>query len=133
MRVPMHPVCPCLHPSHLCIEERNQDLSKTSKPLSKSLDYPLYEKMKKKSPRAAKYWMRGDRLYHAGLFLTMLCLPAVFYVYTQMGSGGMFIWVVGVLLVSIGIFAAGIYLKRESYKLAIKAGIDVNQILNEKT
>ena len=103
-------------------------MSKTNKPLSKSLDYPLYEKMKRKSPRAAKYWMMGDRLYHAGLFLTMLCLPAVFYVYTQMESSGMFIWMMGVLFVSIGIFAVGIYLKRESYKLAIKAGIDIDQI-----
>jgi hypothetical protein len=103
-------------------------LSKTSKPLSKSLDYPLYEKMKKKSPRASKYWIMGDRLYHAGLFSTMLCLPAAFYVYTQIGTRGMFIWMIGVLSGSIGIFAVGIYFKRESYKLAIKAGIDINQI-----
>jgi hypothetical protein len=103
-------------------------LSKTNKPLSKSLDYPLYEKMKRKSPRASKYWMMGDRFYHAGLFLTMLCLPAVFYVYTQMESREMFSWIIGALLGSIGIFAVGIYLKRESYKLAIKAGIDIYQI-----
>jgi len=103
-------------------------LSKTNKPLSKSLDYPLYEKMKRKSPRASKYWMMGDRLYHAGLFLTMLCLPAVFYVYTQMESSGMFIGMMGVLFGSIGIFAVGFYLKRESYKLAIKAGIDIDKI-----
>jgi hypothetical protein len=103
-------------------------LSKTIKPLSKSLDYPLYEKMKRISPGASRYWIVGDRLYHAGLFLTMLCLPAAFYVYTQIGSGGMFIWAIGALSGSIGIFAVGIYLKRESYKLAIKAGIDINQI-----
>jgi hypothetical protein len=124
----MHPICPYLHHSHLCIEKRNQDLSKINKPLSKSLDYPLYEKMKRKSPKASKYWIIGDRLYHAGLFLTMLCLPAVFYVYTQMESRGIFIWMIGALSGSIGIFAVGIYLKRESYKLAIKAGIDINQI-----
>jgi hypothetical protein len=128
MDVSMQPACPYLHHSRFGIEERNQDLSKTGKPLSKSPDYPLYEKMKRKSPRASKYWMMGDRLYHAGLFLTMLSLPAVFYVYTQMGSSGMFIWMVGALSGSIGIFAAGIYLKRESYKLAIKAGIDISQI-----
>ena len=103
-------------------------MSKINKPLSKSLDYPLYEKMKRKSPKASKYWMMGDRLYHAGLFLTMLCLPAVFYVYTQMGSSGMLIWMMGALLGSIGMFAVGIYLKRESYKLAIKAGIDIDKI-----
>lgn len=103
-------------------------MSKINKPLSKSKDYPLYEKMEGKSPRAAKYWMMGDRLYHAGLFLTMLCIPAVFYVYTQMGSSEIFIWMMGALLGSMGIFTVGIYLKRESYKLAIKAGIDINQI-----
>ena len=103
-------------------------MGKTNKPLRKSLDYPLYEKMKRKSPGASRYWMIGDRLYHAGLFLTMLCLPAAFYVYTQLRSSGMFIWMVGALLGSIGIFAVGIYFKRESYKLAIKAGIDINQI-----
>lgn len=58
----------------------------------------------------------------------MLCLPAVFYVYTQMESSGMFIGMMGVLFGSIGIFAVGIYLKRESYKLAIKAGIDIDKI-----
>jgi len=57
-----------------------------------------------------------------------LCLPAVFYIYTQMGSSGMLIWMMGALLGSIGIFAVGIYLKRESYKLAIKAGIDIDKI-----
>jgi hypothetical protein len=98
------------------------------KPISTSRDYPLYEKMKKKSPRASKFWIIGDRLYHAGLFLTMLCIPAVFFVYTQMESRGIFIWMIGTLLGSIGIFAIGIYFKRESYKLAIKAGIDINQI-----
>jgi hypothetical protein len=98
------------------------------KPISTSRDYPLYEKMKKKSPRASKFWIIGDRLYHAGLFLTMLCIPAVFFVYTQMESRGIFIWMIGALLGSIGIFAIGIYFKRESYKLAIKAGIDINQI-----
>jgi hypothetical protein len=40
----------------------------------------------------------------------------------------MFVWMIGALLVSIGIFAVGIYFKRESYKLAIEAGIDINQI-----
>jgi hypothetical protein len=98
------------------------------KQISTSRDYPLYEKMKRKSPKASKFWIIGDRLYHAGLFLTMLCIPAVFFVYTQMESSGIFIWMIGTLLGSIGIFAIGIYFKRESYKLAIKAGIDINQI-----
>jgi hypothetical protein len=103
-------------------------LSKPKKPVSTAPDYPLYEKMKKKSPRASKYWMAGDRFYHAGLFLTMLCLPALFFVYTQTGTGGMLPWIIGILIGSVGIFALGIYFKRESYKLAIKAGIDINDL-----
>jgi len=94
----------------------------------RSLDYPLYERMKKKAPQAAKYWLIGDRLYHAGLFLTMMSIPALFFAYTQTGSGGMFTWIIGVMAGSVGIFGFGIYFKRESYKLAIKAGIDVNKL-----
>jgi hypothetical protein len=101
-------------------------LSKVQKPISTSRDYPLYEKMKRKSPRASKYWLIGDRLYHAGLFSTMLYIPASFFVYTQTGTGGMFPWMTGALLGSVGIFSLGIYFKRESYKLAIKAGIDIS-------
>ncbi len=102
-------------------------MSKLKKPISTSRDYPLYEKLKKKCPKASKYWMAGDRFYHTGLFLTMLCIPALFFVYTRTGTGGLFPWIIGVLAGSVGVFILGIYLKRESYKLAIKAGIDVTQ------
>lgn len=94
----------------------------------RSLDYPLYERMKKKAPQAAKYWLIGDRLYHAGLFLTMLSIPALFFAYTQTGLKGIFIWIIGAMAGSVGIFGFGIYYKRESYKLAIKAGIDINKL-----
>ena len=90
-----------------------------------SPDYALYEKMRRKSPRAAGYWMAGDRLYHAGLFLTMVSIPALFYIYTRLEPGGMLYGMVGLLAGSVGILALGIYLKRESYKLAMKAGIDI--------
>lgn len=90
-----------------------------------SPDYALYEQMLRKSPRASRYWMAGDRLYHAGLFLTMICIPALFYIYTRLEPGGMLYGTVGLLAGSIAVFALGIYLKRESYKLAMKAGIDV--------
>jgi len=84
--------------------------------------------MQRKSPRAARYWLIGDRLYHAGLFLTMMSIPALFFVYTQAGSREIIIGIVGAMAVSVGIFGLGIYFKRESYKLAIKAGIDVNKL-----
>jgi hypothetical protein len=72
--------------------------------------------------------MAGDRLYHTGLLMTMLLVPALFFVYTQWGFGSYFNGVGGVLAVSIALAALGIYLKRESYKLAIQAGIDVTQV-----
>ena len=91
----------------------------------KSPDYALYEKMRRRSPRASRYWMIGDRLYHAGLLLTMISIPAIFFAYTRSGSGGITVWAAVLLLGSVGILALGIYFKRESYKLAMKAGIDI--------
>jgi hypothetical protein len=103
-------------------------MRKVKKQISQSLDYPLYEKMKRKSPKASRYWIVGDHLYHAGLFLIMLSIPALFFVYSQMESniilGCLFIVLIG----SNGILVLGIYLKRKSYKLAIKAGIDINDL-----
>ena len=93
-----------------------------------SLDYPLFEVMRKKAPRAARYWLLGDRLFQVGLLLTIMFMPLVFVVYTQWGAG-LFLIGMGVgLALSLCLLAAGIYYKRESYKLAIKAGIDVTRI-----
>lgn len=96
--------------------------------MSPSRDYPLYEKMKKRSPRAAVWWIVGDRLYHLGLPMTMLCVPAFFLVYTQMGAGSEWIgWLVIALVLSIGLFALGIYCKGKSYRIAMQAGIDIDK------
>ncbi|HOF05500.1 MAG TPA: hypothetical protein PK175_07580 [Syntrophales bacterium] len=93
-----------------------------------SLDYPLFETMQKKSPRAARFWVLGDRLFQVGLLLTIMFLPLVFVVYTQWGAG-LFLAGMGTgLFLAVGLLAAGVYYKRESYKLAIKAGIDVTRI-----
>jgi hypothetical protein len=102
-------------------------LSSKKKPISKSPDYPIYERMKRKNPKAARYWMTGDRLYHTGLLLTMLSIPALFFVYTQAGTTGMFPWLIGGLVISVGIFFLGIYCKREAYKLAIREGMDISK------
>jgi hypothetical protein len=102
-------------------------LSKNKK-MNQSPDYRLYEKMKKKAPKASRYWMVGDRLYHSGLFLTLFCIPAAFYIYTQADASGMWGWIIAPSFISITMVVTGIYCKRESYKLAIKAGIDINAI-----
>jgi hypothetical protein len=93
----------------------------------KSPDYPLYERMQKRAPQAAKYWLIGDRLFHTGLFLTMMSMPALFLAYTQAGLRAILAWVVAALAGSVGTLGLGIYFKRESYKLAIKAGIDIDK------
>ena len=102
-------------------------MSSKKKPISKSPDYPIYERMKRKNPKAALYWLVGDRLYHTGLLLTMLSIPALFFVYTQTGTAGMFPWLISGLAVSIGIFFLGIFCKREAYKLAIRDGMDISK------
>ena len=94
---------------------------------SESLDYPLYEKMRKRAPQAAVFWMAGDRLFHLGLFLTMISIPLIFVVYTQWGGGDYLLWSGALLAVAIGMLALGVYLKRESYKRALKAGIDITK------
>jgi hypothetical protein len=103
-------------------------LSKTKKPLSTSPDYPLYERLKRNNPRAALFWLAGDRLYHAGLTLTLLSIPALFFVYKQYGMNDYFPWLVAGAAVSAGMFFAGIFFKREAYKLAIKAGMNITQL-----
>ena len=102
-------------------------MSSKKKPISKSPDYPIYERMNRKNPKAALYWMVGDRLYHSGLLLTMLSIPALFFVYTQSGTAGLFPWLIGGLTVSVIIFMLGIYFKREAYKLAIQDGMDISK------
>lgn len=102
-------------------------MSNKKKPISTSPDYPIYEKLKRKNTKAALYWMIGDRLYHTGLMLTMLFIPALFFVYTQIGISGMFPWLIGGLFVSAGIFFLGIRYKREAYKLAIRDGMDLSK------
>lgn len=103
-------------------------MRKVKRPISNSLDYPLYEKMKKKSLKASRYWLVGDRLFHAGVFLTMLSVPALFLVYTQMESNVILGCVFFVLICSNGMIVLGIYFKRKSYQLAIKAGVDINDL-----
>ena len=95
---------------------------------SGSLDYPLYEKMKRRAPQAAVYWVAGDRLYHLGLLSTMLSIPLLFVVYTQWGAGDYLAWSGVFMAASVAAAALGVFLKRESYKKAVKAGIDITKI-----
>ncbi|MCX7816351.1 MAG: hypothetical protein N2317_02410 [Syntrophales bacterium] len=93
-----------------------------------SLDYPLYEKMLVRAPKAARLWLIGDLLFQVGFLLIIMFLPILFYYLYEDG------WVLGAkigaggIIFSFSVICIGIFLKRESYKLAIKAGIDVTKI-----
>jgi len=96
--------------------------------MSVSRDFPLYEVMRKRSPQAARWWIVGDRLYHVGLLMTMLCIPALFFAYTETTIAGEWIgWLVSALILSLGLFGLGIYCKGRSYRIALTAGIDINK------
>ena len=103
-------------------------MTRRSGTVSPSRDYPLFEKMKKRAPRAAAWWIVGDRLYHLGLLMTMICIPALFYAFLQIESAGDWIaWLVIALVASVGIFGLGIYCKGKSYRIAMEAGIDIDK------
>jgi hypothetical protein len=96
--------------------------------MSVSRDFPLYEVMRKRSPRAARWWIVGDRLYHVGLLMTMLCIPALFFAYTETTAASDWIgWLAPALILSLGLFGLGIYCKGRSYRIALTAGIDINK------
>lgn len=93
-----------------------------------SLDYPLYEKMLVRAPKAARLWLIGDLLFQVGFLLMIIFIPILFYYFYENGWGlGAKIGAGGIIL-SIIVICTGVFLKRESYKLAIKAGIDVTRI-----
>ncbi len=98
--------------------------------MSPSRDYPLYENMKRRSPRAARWWIAGDRLYHVGFTMAIISIPALFYAYAKRSSPegwtGWIGWFALALVVSVVLFGAGIYCKRESYRIAMQAGIDID-------
>ena len=99
---------------------------KTSRP---SPDRDFYEYVKRRNPRAALFWLAGDRLYHTGLILVMMFMPVIFFAYTEKASAAFMLWLWGGLAVSVILFLAGIFLKKESYKTAMKAGMDITKYL----
>ncbi|MDR2861148.1 MAG: hypothetical protein LBV07_01155 [Syntrophobacterales bacterium] len=98
------------------------------KSTSSSPDRAFYEDIKRKNPRAALFWLAGDRLYHAGLVMIMICLPVIFFAYTKEATEYM-IWLYMGLALSVILFFGGIFFKRESYKTAMKAGMDITKYL----
>ena len=94
-----------------------------------SPDRNFYDHIKRKNPRASLFWLAGDRLFHAGLVMIMIFIPVIFFAYTKKVSALFMLWLLGGLAVFVTLFLAGIFLKRESYKTAMKDGMDITKYL----
>lgn len=95
-----------------------------------SMDYPVYEWMKKGSPRAALWWIIGDRLYYLGLLAAML-IPigaVVSFVISLVQSFRVpYLSLIGWWVLSVAVFFLGTTCKGRSYKLAKLDGIDMTR------
>jgi hypothetical protein len=97
-----------------------------------SLDYPLYEEMKRrKCTRGGRLWMLGDRLYYAGLLGGVVGAPmAATFCFMKFGQMRLvFMGACGVFILGAGAFCLGGFLKTLSYKEAEKCGIDPADII----
>jgi hypothetical protein len=95
-----------------------------------SLDYPFYEELRRRRHKAAKWWLIGDCLYYLGLLPAMLALPMSVLLCILCPILG---WSWRYPVVAFGcflgfavVFLIGAELKRYSYILAGKDGIDIN-------
>lgn len=87
-------------------------------------DQPLYDEMVRRGSRGRWFWLTGGWLRLAGIcgiVLALVLWPAALYF--RIGDFG-FYFALG-LFVSAGLFTLGTFLKRISYKLALKEGLDI--------
>lgn len=91
-------------------------------------DRPLYEELARLGSRGRWFWLVGNWLVYAGLLgiiLLLLAWPAVLYF--KIGDAGLLFFVL--LVASAGLFTAGSFLKKISYRIALNEGIDVPKFL----
>lgn len=89
-------------------------------------DQPLYDEMVRRGSRGRWFWLVGHRLRLAGICGIILALalwPVVFYF--RIGDFGFYFALA--LFVLAGLFTLGTFLKRVSYKLALKEGLDITE------
>ena len=94
-----------------------------------SLDYPLYEELKRLGHRAAKWWRIGDTLYYLGLIsapLFAVASVALFVACLMSSLSWAYLgWSLVGVAVGIVVHIGGRIIKGHSYTLAEKDGIDV--------
>jgi hypothetical protein len=93
-----------------------------------SLDFPLFEEMRRRGSRGALWWRLGDCLYYLGLLPAYALIVAALLVY---GVARYFTipirvcWVMGIAwMCFVAVFFVGASLKGYSYRLAERGGID---------
>lgn len=93
-----------------------------------SMDYPFYEELCRRKHRAAWWWLIGDRLYYLGLIPAMISVAAacasVIALLLDWEWGSLLASAI-TFIISVIVFLIGGSLKRHSYVLARRDGIDV--------
>jgi hypothetical protein len=94
-------------------------------------DRPVYEEMARRGSRGVLPWLAGNLLVRAGIWgiiLLLLAWPVTFYL--RVSDFGLIFFLA--LVASAGVFTLGSLLKKLSYKIALREGIDVAGILQGK-
>ncbi len=95
-----------------------------------SLDYPFYEELRRRKHRAAKWWKLGDCLYYVGLLGTILLFMIKFVLSIVAHfcdwSSRVTVYSGIAMIIGIVLFFSGVSLKRLSYTMARRDGIDVD-------
>jgi hypothetical protein len=98
-----------------------------------SLDYPLFEEMKRQGSKAAKWWCIGDILYYVGLVGGFIWLLVAIgnLIYSAFDGNlilqSFLLIIVRSFLILFGfilVFFLGSYLKKISYQIAVREGIN---------
>ena len=91
-----------------------------------SMDYPLYEELRRRRHPAAKWWMIGDRLYYLGLLpggMAFVALP-ILAVSGFLGFGWTWFWVALITFpCAVVSFLIGSSLKGYVHSVAEREGI----------
>jgi len=91
-----------------------------------SLDYPLYEEMKRRGSSARYFWRYGDWLYYFGLLVAIIW-PLASSTAVRLGAHISFFKVILIWLVFVALFFIGGSLKKVSYTIAKRDGIDISR------
>jgi hypothetical protein len=92
-----------------------------------SMDYPLYEELRRRKHPAAKWWMIGDKLYYLGLLPAAMSVATAPVLALDRLLGGQYWRLLWPLLVifpfAVAVFFIGSLLKGYVHRVAEREGI----------